>query len=84
MVKSERALGQVILSAGYNGEIKACPLCCIMCIAQQATVLLQERCPLIAMDEGMTPGAADPWLQHHDCRMLMTAPNSMPALAASM
>ena len=24
VVKSERALGQVILSAGYNGEIKVC------------------------------------------------------------
>ena len=24
VIKSERALGQVILSAGYNGEIKVC------------------------------------------------------------
>ena len=48
VVKSERALGQVILSAGYNGEIKVRPHvlllvrhCCVRapCIQPLASIL---------------------------------------------
>ena len=38
IVKSERALGHVILSAGYNGEIKASPAAGPDCVPVEARV----------------------------------------------